>query len=193
MNIIYFLLMFYIKKQENGFTLIEIIIAMIVVGVLMAVAVPNFLGLYNQHQGKDALRQLASAVKEAQRQAMRRGKTCKIKLDRVVINGKTRDRVTVVTSSDPGESGKDYTGCLTNDRILSEFIDLETNLPGTTNKITFSQKGNTPTSGTIKLSIPGANLDKCLVISNGLGIIRTGNYQDGNSGSMARKCKKINY
>lgn len=185
--------MYCVKNQETGFTLIEVIVAMIIIGILIAVSAPNLLGLFNQYQGKDALRQLKSSVKEAQRQAMRRGKTCKIKLDEVEIEGKIRDRITVVNSSDPGERGKDYTPCLTSDRILSEFVDLQTNIPGSTNKITFSYKGNTPTSGTIKLSVSGSQLDKCLVISNGLGIIRTGNYQNSSSGSMASKCKKEKY
>ncbi len=185
--------MFYVKKQESGSTLIEVIIVTVIIGILSAIAIPNLLGQYRQYQAKDALRQLRSSVKEAQRQAMRRGTTCKIKLDEVEIDGQTRERITVVNSSDPGERGRDYTPCLTSDRILAEFVDLETNIPGRTNKITFSYKGNTPTSGTIKLSMAGSDLAQCLVISNGLGIIRTGDYKEGNSGSMASKCKKKNY
>jgi prepilin-type N-terminal cleavage/methylation domain-containing protein len=182
--------MYYTKRQNSGFTLIEIIITVIIVGILMAIAIPNLLGLYNQYQVKNALNQVESSVKEAQKQAMRRGKACKIKLDEITVRGKVRDRVTVVTNSDPGESGKDYSSCLTSDRILPEAIDLETNIPGSTHKISFSHKGNTPTSGTIKLSVNGLDIGKCLVISNGLGIMRTGNYQPSASGSMANKCKK---
>ncbi len=182
--------MYYTKKQNSGFTLIEIIVTVIIVGILMAIAIPNLLGLYNQYQVKNALNQVESSVKEAQKQAMRRGKACKIKLDETTVKGKVRDRVTVVTKSDPGESGKNYSNCLTSDRILPEAVDLVTNIPGSTHKISFSHKGNTPTSGTIKLSVNGLDIGKCLVISNGLGIIRTGNYQASSSGSMANKCKK---
>lgn len=184
--------MFNVKAKYNGFTLIELIVVLVIIGLLATIAIPNLLGLYNQYQAKDALRQLESSFKEAQRQAMRRGKTCKIKLDEVEINGKIRDRITTVDSSDPGERGKNYTGCLTRDRILSEYVDLETNIPGRTNKITFSHKGNTVTSGTVKLSIVNTDLSQCLVISNGLGIIRTGDYKNKGSGSMAKKCKRKN-
>ena len=181
--------MFVNKAKESGFTIIEIIVVLVVVGILAAVAVPNLLGLYNYYRAKNAFIQLKSSIKEAQRQAMRRGKICKIKPDKVAIDGSSRDRITVVSSLDPGERGKDYTNCLTSDRILPESIDLETNIPGRTNKITFSHKGNTTTSGTIRLSNISGSFDRCLVISNGLGIIRTGNYKENLSGSMAKRCK----
>ena len=181
--------MLFSKAKESGFTIIELSIVLIIIGILAAISIPNLLGLYNYYQAKDAFSQLKSSINEAQRQAMRRGKTCKIKLDEVTVNGSIRDRITVVSSLDPGERRQDYTNCLTSDRILPESIDLETNIPGRTNKITFSHKGNTITSGTIRLSNNAGNFDRCLVISNGLGIIRTGNYQNNLSGSMARKCK----
>lgn len=184
--------MFVIKAKESGFTMVEIVVVLIVVSILVAVAIPNLLGLYNYYRAKEAFIQLKSSINEAQRQAMRRGKTCKIKLDEVTVKGSTKDRITVVSSLDPGERGKDYTNCLTSDRILPESINLETNIPGRTNKITFSHKGNTITSGTIRLSNTIGNFDRCLVISNGLGIMRTGSYDKNISGRMAKKCKSKN-
>jgi prepilin-type N-terminal cleavage/methylation domain-containing protein len=180
-----------IKKQDSGLSLVEMLVTVVIVGVLMSLAISSFVGMYNQNQLKDALRQVEASIKEAQKQAKKKGKTCKIKLDTVTIDGKIRNRVTIVKNTDPGESGKDYTGCLLSDQILPESVSLVTNIPGSTNKITFSYKGNTPTSGTIKLSATNTSSEKCLVISNGLGIIRTGQYDDTVSGRMAEKCIKI--
>ena len=180
------------KARQSGFTMIELVIVLIIISILVAVSIPNLLGLYRYYQAKDAFIQLKSSINEAQRQAMRRRHTCKIKLDEIVVNGIIRDRIAVVDSSDPGEKGKDYSDCLTKDRILSQFVDLETNIPGKTNKITFSHKGNTITSGTIRLSANHGNFDRCLVISNGLGITRTGNYKKNLSGRMSKKCKPEN-
>lgn len=180
------------RNQNHGFTLLELTTVALIVGVLIAIAIPNLLGQYRKYQAQNALRQLRSSVIDAQRQAKRRGKTCKIKFDKVTTNGTTRDRITVVSSSDPGETGKDYSDCLVTERIFPEFISLQNNIPGTTDKITFSPKGNTPTSGTIKLSASDLDINKCLVISNGLGIIRTGEYEASKSKVSAKHCKKAN-
>ena len=94
--------MLFSKAKESGFTIIELSIVLIIIGILAAISIPNLLGLYNYYQAKDAFSQLKSSINEAQRQAMRRGKTCKIKLDEVTVNGSIRDRITVVSSLDPG-------------------------------------------------------------------------------------------
>ena len=179
------------SKQENyGYTLIEIITTLIIVGVLAAIAAPNLFNLYRRYQLTDAFRQLESSIKISQKQAKRLRKTCKIKLDLVNVNGKTRNRIAIVQASDPGERKKSYSGCLMKEIIFPEFIELETNIPGSTNKINFSHKGNTTTSGTIKLFISNLDLDRCLVISNGLGIIRTGRYYNTTSKLTSEQCKR---
>lgn len=177
-------------QQNLGFSLWETIVTVIILGILSAIAAPSLIGLYYQTQVKSSLRQVEGAIREAQWQAIRKGKKCKIKLAQISINGKSRNTITIVTNSDPGESSSNYQGCLLSDRILPETVDIITNIPGATNKITFSYQGNTPSSGTIAISAAGTDTKKCLVISNGLGIIRTGNYAEQISGSMAKKCIK---
>jgi len=178
------------NNQNSGFSLFEIIVSMMIISTLVVLTAPNLLGIYQKFQFKDSFSQLQSSIKTSQRQAKKLGKTCKIKLSKIDIKGKEVNRIAIVSSTDPGEKGKDYKGCLLREINLPYFVDLETNIPGITNKITFSYKGNTPTSGTIKLSLPKMNLAKCLVVSNGLGIIRTGNYEDNSSKVTSTKCKK---
>ena len=175
------------NNQEKGLSLIEMIITVIIVGILAATTIPSLLGLFNQNRVTEALSEVKGAIKEAQRQAIRRGKTCKIKFDEVTIKGKIRHRVTIVTNTD--EPGSNYSGCLLRERILPEVITLDTSLPGKTPRIIFSHRGNTTSSGTIALFASTQGIQKCLVISNGLGIMRTGNYHPQASGSMAKKCK----
>ena len=175
------------SNQEQGFSLIEMIITATIVGILAVVTAPSLVGLFNQNRVTEALIEVKGAIKEAQRQAIRRGKTCKIKFDEVTVQGKSRHRVTTVTNAD--EPGSNYSGCLLRERILPEVITLDTSLPGNTPKIIFSHRGNTTSSGTIALSTSEQGIQKCLVISNGLGIMRTGNYHPNASGSMAKKCK----
>ncbi|MGL5875459.1 MAG: GspH/FimT family pseudopilin [Xenococcaceae cyanobacterium] len=162
-----------INKNSQGFTLIELLVVVIIVGIFAAIAIPNFLGLFSQVQVREGMGQVKGALKEAQRQAMRKGKRCKVKIETITIDGESRVRITTAE-----EAGFDYTGCLLSDRILPIGIAIRTTTPfGSPPKIVFSHKGNTTQSGTIITYSPN-NTDekKCMTISNGLGIMREGDY-----------------
>lgn len=173
------------KKSDKGFTLIELLVTIVIIGVIASLAVPNFLGLLYQSRVKDGLAQVEGAVKEAQRQAIRKGKVCKIKFVTKNIDGKSRQTINVVKSTDTGETiGVGfYNGCLLSERILPVEVSVN---PGTITKIAFSGKGNTESSsvGIIQISHPQTTTVKCLQISGLLGNILTGDYDSTDS-----KCK----
>ena len=50
---------------EKGFTLVELMIVIVIVGVLSAVALPNFLGQANKAKGTEARSQISNIVKGA--------------------------------------------------------------------------------------------------------------------------------
>ena len=50
---------------EKGFTLVELMIVIVIVGVLSAVALPNFLGQTNKAKGTEGRSQISSIVKGA--------------------------------------------------------------------------------------------------------------------------------
>ena len=173
-----------LKKRDRGFTLIEMLVTIIIIGVIASLAAPNFLGLLNQSRVKDGLAQVEGAIKEAQRQAIRRGKTCKIKFVTKTIDGKSRQTINVVAGNDPGEivglASDFYDGCLLNERILP--VDVSVN-PGTITKIAFSAKGNTrsDSEGIIRIFHPQTTTEKCLQIKGLLGNILTGDYDSATS------------
>ncbi len=170
------------RKSNKGFTLVEMIVTLVIVGVIASIAAPNFLGLLNQTRVKDGLAQVEGAIKEAQRQAIRRGKTCKIKFVTKTIDGKSRETINVVESTDAGETvaADFYNGCLLEERILP--IDVSVNKGGIT-KITFTVKGNTQadSEGIIRVSHPQTTTVKCLQIAGLLGNILTGDYDTATS------------
>ena len=179
-----------LKKNNKGFTLIEMITVVIIVGVIASIAAPNFLGLLNQNRLRQALEEVEGAVKESQRLAIRRGKTCKIKFVTRTIDGQSRETINVVESTDAGETvaAGFYNGCLLSERVLPADISVNT---GSMTKISFSGKGNTDSAntGTIVIFHPQVNTQKCLEIQGFLGNILTGNYVDTNLDNTPDTCQ----
>ncbi len=154
------------KKRDRGYTLAELMITLVIVGIIAAIAVPNFLGLLSRIRLEGALQQLLGAINETQRLAMVRGKSCRIN-----INPSTNN----ITANSAG--------CLLSNRNLNDEITVRSNFTGSTN-ITFSYKGSTTRAGTIVLSSDYTDLQKCFVISLGTGIKRVGNYNGSKTGSV---------
>ena len=173
------MLLYDAHKKDTGFTLIEIITVVIIVGVLAAIAAPNFLGMLNQTRVKDGLSQVEGAIRETQRLAMRRGKTCKIKFVTKTIDGQSRQTINVVENTDPDETVGEgfYNGCLLEERVLPVGVLIDA---GGLAKIGFSGKGNTidDGQGTIIVKHDGTNTEKCVQIVGILGNIVAGDYDD---------------
>ena len=154
------MLLYNARKFNSGFTLIEMMVTIIIIGVIAAIAAPNFLGLLNRNRVNEAAQQIEGALKEAQRQAMRSGSQCSISIDAA------NDAIT-----NPTGGG----GCLLSNRILDDLIQLNTN----TTTITFSGKGNITgaTPPVLVVSMPnGTDLQRCVVIDSLLGSQRSGEY-----------------
>ncbi len=152
------MLLYNARKSSSGFTLIEMMVTIIIIGVIAAIAAPNFLGLLNRNRVNEAAKQIEGALKEAQRQAMRRGKQCSITID-----------PTSSTISNPAN------GCLLSNRNLNNLIQLNSN----TTTITFSGKGNITgaTPPVLVVSIPnGTDSQRCVVLDSLLGSLRSGEY-----------------
>ena len=156
------------RKSDRGFTLIELAIALFIVSILAAIAAPNFIGLLDRIRVDTSFDKFVGAIKETQRQAMRLGQRCRINIDPY------NNTLTATPSN-----------CLLNDREIDKNVNIRTNIRGRTPSITFSRKGNTTKMGTIVLSSDSTSIQKCFVISLGLGIMRTGNYTGSKVGSVS--------
>ena len=164
------------RKNNHGFTLIEMLATVIILGIIAAIATPNLMALFSHHRVNNALRIINGAVKETQRQAIRQGITCT-----VTINP---------GDNDPGERTivAAPASCLPEVRLIDDDINIandditvRVNLTPTPDTITFSAKGNTASGGTIAVFSDSSDTQRCFVISNGLGITRTGDYTGANA------------
>ncbi|NJO99218.1 MAG: prepilin-type N-terminal cleavage/methylation domain-containing protein, partial [Pleurocapsa sp. CRU_1_2] len=144
----------FIRKSDRGYTLTEMMVTLIIIGVIAAIASPNFLGWLSRIRLEGALQQLLGAINETQRLAMMRGKSCRININR------STNKITANTA-----------GCLLSDRAIDDSITIRSNFTSSTS-ITFSYKGSTTRMGTIVLSSDHTDLQKCFVISLGTGIKR---------------------
>lgn len=69
------------RWRTGGFTLLEILLALVIAGVLMAVAAPNFGPAVARAQLYSATRDVASALRHARGQALIRGRDAEFELD----------------------------------------------------------------------------------------------------------------
>jgi prepilin-type N-terminal cleavage/methylation domain-containing protein len=151
-----------VRKSNSGFTLVEMMVVVIIVGVVAAIAVPNFLGLLNRNRANAAMRQVEGALKEAQKQSIRTGKSCSIDID----------------TTNKAIKNPSTNGCLLSERVLNDSVELKSSRT----TIGFSGKGNITINGTnpapvFVMSIPNnTNIQKCVTMESVLGSIRTGEY-----------------
>lgn len=164
------MLLYNARNNNYGFTMIEILTIIVIVGILSAIAAPSFLGMLNRSKVNNAVAQVRGALQEAQREAIRRSKSCTVTLN--TTNNKLEGPCLV-----------------TGDRVLPDGVVMANNINGG-NTITFSIQGNTtftvvpspsgstdPTGKIILYQGNGSNSDKkCVAISSGIGIVRSGTY-----------------
>lgn len=186
------------KKSSQGFTLAEVMVIVVIVGILAALAIPNLRGWLNKKQVDSAVDKVRGALSEAQREAIRNSLGCKVNLDAVT---EKVSAIYVNAAGDPIDkvgkpitSGNPPISCLvTGDRNLREAdlavgffgvakssVDMQSNVTSTQ----FSYRGTNTlgSAGTITFSASGnSSYKRCLVISSPLGIMRTGIYDDATS------------
>jgi len=154
-------MLLYNARDERGFSMFEIVIALLVVGVLIAIAIPSFAGMMSQNKVKDALNRVQGALKEAQREAISKGRNCT-----VTVPKSTNASPDVTLTSD----------CfMTGNRTLSD-VRINHNKATTNWVINFDFKGRTSANGTIAIYAPNITSNKCVVMSQGIGLFRSGDY-----------------
>lgn len=164
------------RKSNAGFTLVELLMTLIIIGVIAVITVPNFLGLLNRNRVNQAAQQVEGALKEAQRQAMRMGKLCTININ-----------TTTKIISNPATNG-----CLLSTRNLNSSVQLNSNSA----TVTFSGKGNINrvlANPAIVVSMPNQTSQrKCVVLDGFFGVLRSGDYPialDATDAPEADRCQ----
>ena len=152
-----------VRRHDRGFTLIEMLVIVTTIGILLSIGIPSFLALLNNNKIKSAVVRVESALKGAQRTAIKNSKDCIVTIPWGIDRQLTSN---CLDSSDWTLAG------------------IEITRPSSLATLTFDFKGrvNTPgNQGIIVLSLSdGSTSQKCVAISTGIGLIRSGNYDGTN-------------
>ncbi len=161
-------------RSSKGFTLTELLIVMLMIGILSAISAPTFMGLLNRNRVSNAAIRLKSALVEAQTNSTRIAKSCTLTIP-------SGNSVTLVESI----TGRCWrTGADSFTDINLSIVDTA-NTPPTSLPITFDFKGRvtlaSASSGgsdtrAIVISSSNTTYQRCVMISYPLGIVRMGTY-----------------
>ncbi len=173
----------YRQKSQRGFTLIESLITIVVMGILGMIATPSFLTWLNNKKVEDVTAQVEGAIKESQLESIKKSQACTLTIGVTITSAPAN----CLTS---GERDLRKLGMATvgtdpnsNPNNNASGISISTANLGTPAVINFTYKGTIPTmsGGTGIITIyqaSGAASRKmrCIVIASGIGIVRSGTY-----------------
>lgn len=193
--------------KNQGFTLLEILVALAITGVLAALTLPNLLAWLNSNKVQQATDSIQSALEDAQRQAIRLGRNCTINFTNGTGTGPTVYRQ--ITASEAGclVATNTNAGSLSLPQEIFMVVSNFPNVPTTSSSpgVQFSFRGHVPDltfdppkDQAIIVLYPAADAaadpypnqeKKCLVIASLLGIIKQGTYIDT---SLTKRADLIN-
>lgn len=160
-----------VRHHSQGFTLIEILVVIAMIGILSAIAAPSFLSYLNRAKVNGALTQVKGALQEAQREAIRKSRTCTVTLD--ATNYKVTGPCLVTGDRDLCEKRDSTNATCLQPKVL---MSIPNGNFTSGNQIVYGIRGNTASSGTVHFSRSDTPEQRCLVTSVGIGLMRTGTY-----------------
>ncbi|MGK7954315.1 MAG: Tfp pilus assembly protein FimT/FimU [Crocosphaera sp.] len=172
-------------KPNQGVTLLEIVIATVITGILAGIGTPSLMSMIRGDQVRQGLDQIQLALQDAQKRAIQSSKKCTIVIK---TNGPLNIDIQDPSSKHCLGGVKSFDeGKKLHDRKLPNSVAMTTT-DGTETTIKFSFKGNMAGTGKTIVVKPakGKGDKRCLVITQGLGIMRSGIYDPNEDDSRPK-------
>jgi type II secretory pathway pseudopilin PulG len=155
----------------------------VITGILASVTIPSMVGLMAKNSLESSMSQVKGAIQEAQRAAMKNGRSCWVSIGTSSIstdNTRTNPTQTANATTNPPNI------CITSPVTLNSDTPLSAkSVSGSTvtdltlpQSLIFSYKGNPNNTNELVLILSSTktSTQRCLVISAGIGIMRSGTY-----------------
>lgn len=162
------------RQGDQGFTLIEILVTIMIAGIMTAIAAPSFMTWVNNKKINDISTKIEGALKEAQSTAGRRNITCSVLITTTTVSSTNAKCLPFGTRNiqdktpDVGISNSNLeiagTGGTSGTTITYLSLGTANITPKTATIIIY--RTNETTNG----------IKKCIVVSKGIGTVKTGNF-----------------
>jgi prepilin-type N-terminal cleavage/methylation domain-containing protein len=160
-------------QGDQGFTLIEILVTIMIAGIMAAIAAPSFMTWVNNKKINDISTKIEGALKEAQSTAGRRNITCSVSITATQVSA-TNPKCLPFGTRNIQDKAPDV-------GISNSNLSIA-GTGGTSTTVTYLSLGTaniTPKTATIIIYRTDGTtngIKKCIVVSKGIGTIKTGNY-----------------
>jgi type II secretory pathway pseudopilin PulG len=165
------LLLYPAHRSIKGFTQVEIAVTILVIGILASISAPSFLKWQQQRNVDKAVIIFENAIRETQAEAIKRSRNCELRI---------RSVETISSRVPPPIEGDCILRTSDLDLVGLKLEHTYPPNPLTVWRIEFNARGEnrTPPSATAIFSMPEANVKKCVVVSVGIGLHRSGRWDD---------------
>lgn len=149
------------RTSSAGYTLIEVAVVVVIVGILAAIAVPSWLQFLNSRRIGAVTSDLIQTLKQAQQQAIQERQSIEVQVSSVTLPTVTVDSNAIQLATSSG--------------IRPGMIEMNANSP---QALVFDYQGmvrdeKVPLPYKITVKVPGSDRKQCVIVSSLIGSMKT--------------------